>query len=255
MTRRRVLSVVPAVPIAAGAFVLSQVVRAVKRSDLPTFANQDPSGVFGDPEAPPLRVVALGDSSVTAPGVEDLDNVWIRRVAHRMADRYRVELISLAVGGAKARDVVEGQLDEAVRLSPNVATVSVGANDAMRGVSTRAYQRHLTTIVQRLAATGAGVVVWGVGDLASIPRLPRSLRRYIAARSRAFDEIARAVVLESPQAVKAHARGRSSTAFFDDPSLFAGDLFHAGDEGHAIFAEDVMPAFEAAVALGMARTA
>jgi hypothetical protein len=37
------------------------------------------------------------------------------------------------------------------------------------------------------------------------------------------------------------------SAFRDNPSLFAGDLFHACDLGHSVFAEEALPAFEAAV--------
>jgi lysophospholipase L1-like esterase len=249
----RAVTAMPVVPVAAGAFVLGQVVRATRRADLPSFPNQDPSGMFGDPSAPRVRIVSLGDSSVTAPGVEDLSNVWIRRIARRLADHHRVELVSVAVGGARSRDVIEGQLDEAVRLLPTVATVSVGANDALRGVGLGAYRRRLTTIVDRLAATGAGVMVWGMGDLSSIPRLPWSIRRYVSARSRRFDAVARDVALANPRAVKVYTQGRASRAFFEDPSLFAADLFHANDAGHVVFAEEALPAFEAALAIGLGR--
>ena len=246
---RNAFLAIPAVPITALAVLAAQVLRATRRPDLPTFPNQDPSGRFGEGALPHLRIVALGDSSITAPGVADLDNIWIRRIARTLSARYRVELISLAVGGSKAGDVVEGQLSEAVRLHPDVAVVSVGANDALRGVTPERYRRHLTTIVHRLSATGAGVLVFGMGDLGSIPRLPPSLRRWATRRSATFDRVARQVVVGVPTAVKVYTRGRSSAAFFEDPGLFAGDLFHAGDDGHAIFAADAMEAVEAAIAL------
>lgn len=246
---RKTLLAVPVIPVAALTAVAAQVLRAALRPDLPSFPNQDPSGRFGDPSLPHLRVVALGDSSITAPGVADLDNIWIRRVARTLSDRYHIELISLAVGGSKAGDVVEGQLAEAVRLRPDVAVVSVGANDALRGVTPERYRRHLETIVTNLATTGAGIMVFGVGDLGSIPRLPPTLRKWATRRSEDFDRVAREVVVSLPRAVKAYTRGRSSTAFFEDPGLFAGDLFHAGDEGHAIFAADAIEAVEAAIAL------
>lgn len=246
---RKALLVVPALPVAVAAIVATQVLRATRRPDLPSYPNQDPSGVFGDPALPRLRIVAVGDSSITAPGVADLDNIWIRRVATKLSDRYHVEMISLAVGGSKASDVLEGQLDGALRLHPDVAVVSVGANDALRGVSPERYRRNLTAIVNRLAASGAGVLVFGMGDLGSIPRLPPTMRRWASRRSEAFDRIARDVVVTVPRAVKVYTRGRSSAAFFDDPSLFAGDQFHAGDEGHGVFAADALEAMEAAIAL------
>lgn len=251
---RKALIVVPAIPVAAAALVATQVLKAAHRPDLPSYPNQDPSGVFGDPTLPRLRIVAMGDSSITAPGVADLDNIWIRRVARTLADRYHVEVISLAVGGSKASDVLEGQLDGALRLQPDVAVVSVGANDALRGVSPERYRRNLTVIVTRLAASGAGVLVFGMGDLGSIPRLPPSLRRWASHRSEVFDRVAREVVVTVPRAVKVYTRGRSSTAFFDDPSLFAGDQFHAGDSGHGVFAADALEAMEAAIALRLIAT-
>lgn len=239
-------------PLVAGAYLAGQVMRAARRPDLPTYPNQDPSGMFGDPALPAVRVVALGDSSVTAPGVEDLENVWIRGLARSIADRYCVELISLAVGGARARDVLDGQIHEAVRLQPIVATVNVGSNDALRGVRLSAYERRLDTIVERLTAAGAGVMVWGVGDLGSIPRFPHVLQRLAAARSRAFDAAARTVALRYPGAVKVHAWGsESSVRFYQEPDLWAGDLFHAGDAGHRMLAEAAQSTFEAALAIGL----
>lgn len=246
VVKRKVAS---ALPVAAAAVVAGELVRAVYRRDLPTFQNQDASGVFGDPSSPPLRIVALGDSSVTAPGVEDLDDVWIRSVAKGFADRYRVELISLAVGGAKARDVIDGQLAEAIRLRPHVASVSVGSNDALRGTRPGRFRLELTEIVERLEEAGASVVIYGMGDLGSIPRLPPTLRRIATRRSEIFDRVCRDVAVSSERAVKVHTRGRMLTAFREDKTLFADDLFHACGRGHAVFAEGAVPAFEAAVAI------
>jgi lysophospholipase L1-like esterase len=243
--------VVAALPLAAAAIVAAELVRAAVRRDLPSFTNQDPTGSFGDPSAPRLRIVALGDSSITAPGVEDLDDVWIRCISQELASRYRVELISLAVGGSKARDVIEGQLTEAERLAPDIACVSVGANDALRGTRLGRFRRELDEIVSRLEAAGAAVVLYGMGDLGSIPRLPPTLSRMATRRSEEFDRVCRRVAVAHPRTVKVHTRGRIITAFRDDPSLFAGDLFHACGRGHALFAEEAMPAFAAAAEMAM----
>ncbi len=242
--------------MAGAAFVLSQVLRAAHRSDLPSFPNQDPTGTFGDPDAPPLRIVALGDSSITAPGVSRLDNVWIRRVALGLAIRYRVELIALAVGGSKAHDVIEGQLDEAVRLRPDIGVVSVGSNDSLRGVRRANFEHRLHHILSRLEEVADAVVVLGMGDLGSIPRLPPAIRPYVSRRGRVFDGLCSRVAAAHPKAVKVYTKGRMSSAFWEDRSLFAPDQFHAGDGGHAVFAKEAMPAFLAAVAMvEAARTA
>ncbi len=244
----RLIAAIVALQAALAAFVLVQVLRAARRSDLPSLPNQDPSGVFGNPSAPLLRIVALGDSSITAPGVEDLDNVWVRRAALDLARHNRVELISLAVGGSRIRDVIEGQLQAAVDLAPDIAVVSVGANDAIRGTPVRRFRRDLDHVLGRLESSAGSIVVMGVGNLGTIPRLPRSLRPYLTRRSKVFDAISIQAVVARPHSVKVHTRGPISTAF-DDRSLFAADMFHAGDAGHVIFAAEALPAFHAALAI------
>ncbi|MFQ5518338.1 MAG: hypothetical protein ACE5E8_12270, partial [Acidimicrobiia bacterium] len=76
---------VPFAPLTAVAVVAAQILHMGHRRDLPSFTNQDPSGSFGRSNAAALRIVALGDSSITAPGVEPLDDCWIRRVAIELA--------------------------------------------------------------------------------------------------------------------------------------------------------------------------
>lgn len=250
---RRALRVVPTACAAGFAFFALQVLRAAHRRDLPSFPNQDPSGTFGDPSLPQLRIVALGDSSITAPGIEDLDETWIRLAAQGFADRHHVELIALAVGGSRARDVVEGQLAEAIRLEPDIAIVSVGANDAIRATTAASYRADVDRIATELEEAGAAVVLMGVGDLGSIPRLPAPLRPILTRRAAAFNHAAEAIAARSATIVKIHVTGRMSTAFWDDPDLFGPDQFHAGRRGHALFAEEILPAMRAALAIAQSR--
>ena len=248
-TLKRVLAALPAVPAAAVGVLIVQVMRAAHRSDLPSYPNQDPSGTFGDPDLPPLRIVALGDSSITAPGIDDLDNTWVRRVAIALSKQHWVELISIAVGGSKARDVIAAQLAEAIRLQPDIAIVAVGANDAIRGSSPGRYRGEIRRIVSDLEQVSGAIVVIGVGDLGSIPRLPKMLRPFLTRCAARFDAAAAAAAAEFPQAVKVPTVGPMSTAFWEDPGLFAGDQFHVGDGGHAIFADQVLPSIRAALAI------
>ncbi len=55
--------------MAVGGVFAAQMVQAIQRPDLESLTDQDPSGSFGDPSLPPLRMIALGDSTITAPGV------------------------------------------------------------------------------------------------------------------------------------------------------------------------------------------
>ena len=104
-------------------------------------------------------------------------------------------------------------------------------------------------IAAALEGTGAVVVLMGVGDLGSIPRLPPTLRRILTRRGAAFNREAEAVAGKSGRIVKVPVTGRISTAFWDDPGLFGPDQFHAGPEGHRVFAEELVPVMRAALAL------
>lgn len=255
MAQARPLLAVSSLPLLGVGFLLLQVRRAAHRDDLPSFANQDISGTFGDPTAPPLRLVAVGDSSLTAPGIEDLDGAWLRRLAQRYAEGHRVELISLGVGGSRARDVIEGQLDAAESLRPDIAVVTVGSNDAIRATRARRFTADLEQIVSRLEAVSGAVVVLGMGDLGSIPRLPPSLRPYLSYRSRCFDAACVRVAVAHRHTVKVHTRGRLVSDFWEDPSLFGRDLFHASERGHAVFSAAAAAAFEAAYRIALRRRA
>lgn len=249
-TLARALVVVPAIPAVAAGIAYAQVMRQAHRKDLPSFGNQDPSGKFGDPDKPELRMVALGDSSITAPGVEPLDDCFVRRVAFHLTDRYFVNLASVAVGGSKSRDVLEGQIPAALDHDPDLALVSVGANDALRGTTVARYEAELDQILGSLHRRVHAVVVMGVGDLGTVPRLPASVRALATWRSKSFDEAAGRVVSRYPRCTKSENWGRMARAFASgDPALFAGDQFHASGEGHRVFAEEVIPATDEAVAL------
>ena len=165
-----------------GVFV-GQVLRSAHRQDLPGHNNQDPSDDFGDDERTTLRIALLGDSSITAPGVVPLDDCWPRRLARQLEDRYFVELRSVAVGGAKARDVLANQVDRAIALRPDIALVSVGANDALRATPLARYEREMDEILDALTAVVPMVGVSGVGDLGTVPRLPDLARALARVRN------------------------------------------------------------------------
>lgn len=235
-----------AVPLSAVALLVGEVLAAAHRRDLPGLSNQDPSGVFGSPDLRPLRVVALGDSSITAPGVDPLDACWVRRLANHISDRHRVELISVAVGGSKARNVLAEQIDAAIDHEPDVCIVSVGANDAVRATPVARYEDELNQIVHALHDVSAGVLVSGIGDLGVIPRLPTPGRAYCRIRGRSFDRAVARVVSRYSRAHKTATWGAlwEPFAHHEETGVFAPDLFHASAEGHRIFAHAAIPVME-----------
>lgn len=244
---RRLRKALAAVPAAGVAALLGQILYAAHRPDLPSFDNNYPAGAFGDPWRPGLELAALGDSSITAPGVDNVDDAWIRRIARSLTDRYFVHLHSYAVGGAKAHEVVRDQLPRALTSQPELAIVSIGGNDAIRAVRPSTFEQHLDHIVSALVATGSRVVVVGVGDLGSVPRLPNTIRWYLSSRSHLFDEISQQVADRYPHTHKVNVWGDLSRHFWEDPHMFSGDRFHASSHGHEQFAIPILEAVERAL--------
>lgn len=240
---RTTLTAVAGASLLGAGFVARQVWRTVHRPDLPSFANQDISGTFGDPTSPPLRIVAVGDSALTAPGIKNLDDAWLRRLARIYADRHRVELTSLGVGGSRAGDVLTGQLAAAVALQPDIAVVNVGGNDVIRAVPVRRYADALGTIVGRLEEASGAVLLLGVGDLGAIPRLPPTLRPYLSHRSMAFDRACARVGEGRARTIKTDAGRSVGTHNRALQDLFAADQFHASAAGHGLFADTIAPYF------------
>ncbi len=234
-------------PLAGVMALLGQILYAAHRPDLPSYDNYETSAALGDPGLPGLKMVAIGDSSITAPGVRRIEDAWIRRVADGLTERYFVHLKALAVGGSKASDVLSGQLTAALAFEPDLAIVSVAANDAIRAVSPTRFRRELDGIVKALLDTGSRVVIVGVGDLGSIPRLPGFLRWYLTQRSAQFDRISAEVAARHPGVTKADMRGELSDAFWRDPMMFSGDRFHASSHGHEHFAHHVSRAVDRAL--------
>lgn len=197
----------------------------------PIMPDFDPTATFGDPSNPQLRVAVLGDSSVTAPGVAGPEEIWVSRVCQRLGEEYHVDLKSFAVGGSTALDLLETQLEKAILHEPDLVFVSVGANDAIKGVPRRRFERSLDRLIAGLSETGATVVQSGVGELGSIPRLFPPLSNLMSRRARRFDEVHWRVA-STHGTVVVDQRSDDLDIWYRDRTLWSPDLFHVSAAGH-----------------------
>ena len=232
--------------MAIGGVFAAQMVQAIQRPDLESLTDQDPSGSFGDASLPPLRMIVLGDSTITAPGVEPLDDCWIRRTALHLSDRYHVDLISVAVGGSMIKDVRNIQVHEAIVRGGDLAVLSVGGNDALRMTPVSRFEASYDQVVESLVSAFPAVAVCGVGDLGTIPRLPALARGVARIRGRAIDH-AIGRVAHAYGVPKSRAWGPEFDRFTYDPDVWAGDLFHASANGHEMYSNAANPLVDEAL--------
>ncbi len=211
--------------------------------DLPSFEGMDASGTFGTPDLPPLRIAVLGDSSCTGPGLNDPDQIWVRRIGAHFGRRFHTTIDSVAVGGSRAHDVLRDQVPIIVPTRPDVALVAVGSNDMLYGVPLKTFARNLEAIVVELLTCTPAVLLSGVGDLGTIPRLPFALTRIMRRRGVRADRIHAEVASRHPGATKVPIKERCGRAF-EDPGIYSPDLLHVNGEGHRLWAEAAIPSIE-----------
>jgi lysophospholipase L1-like esterase len=175
------------------------------------------------------RYVALGDS--TTEGLEDRYpdgsyRGWADRLAELIAaENPRLGYANLAIRGRKLPQIRAEQLEPALALEPDLATILGGLNDILRReVDLDARAADLDAIVAALRDAGAAVVVVTYPDPTAIITVGAAR---IRPRVAAFNEEIRAI---------AAARGAVIVDLDRDapahPALWCEDRLHANSRGH-----------------------
>lgn len=224
--------------------VAGQILHAAYRN-LPSFEGSDPSGTFGDPDLPPLELLVLGDSTATAPGVDD-DETWPRLVARHLATEHHVELTCIAEGGSRSWHVLHQQVPQTLDRRWDIAIVSVGSNDVLRLVPIWRFARHMDQIVASLTERCSAVVLFGVGDLGSIPRLRFPADRMASTAGHIADWVHRRTTARH-ETFKIDQWRLTTAAFNSGNHMFAPDLFHPSPVGHRAWADALIPTIDEAV--------
>ncbi|RLA49690.1 MAG: hypothetical protein DRQ98_13840, partial [Gammaproteobacteria bacterium] len=126
---------------------------------------------------------------------------------------------------------------ETLSAEPDIAYISVGSNDALRGTSTARFEADYDRVVGRLQSSVPAVGLSGIGDLGTIPRLPDLARGIARIRARSIDAAIARVSKQYPRAVKSNAWDVMESLFTKESDMFGEDLFHASAEGHLAFSD------------------
>lgn len=215
-------------------------------------ADHDPPGSTGwyghGRPGPAIKMALLGDSSAAGYGVEGVQQTPGAHLASGLAegaDR-RVYLRSVATVGAQTRDL-DGQIDDALTVEPDVAVILIGANDVTHARLPSESVRLLAQGVRRLRDAGVQVVVGTCPDLGTIEPIAPPLRQVARAWSR------RLAAAQTVAAVEAGGRTVSlgsvlGPEFAATPKvLFGPDRFHPSAAGYASLAAVLLPSVLAAM--------
>lgn len=229
----------------AGVGVLAGELLYAARRPLPRFNGFDPSANVGNPELPALALTVLGDSTITGPGLDDVEDTFVRVIARSLSNRYHVRMTSLAYGGARSVDVLTTQVPRAIESDIDLTLISVGTNDFMRAVPVRTFERNLEAIVAAMKTVSRAVVLMGVGDVGTSPRCPVPLDRLATMTGRIADRVHERVA-QRHEVGKVDHWGWSAKEFRAG-GMFSPDLFHPSSAGHRVWAHTALPEIEAAL--------
>ncbi|MFI6938742.1 SGNH/GDSL hydrolase family protein [Streptomyces sp. NPDC050418] len=185
------------------------------------------------------RYVALGDSQTEGLGDGD-ETTGLRGFADRLAEELAglnpsLLYANLAVRGRLAGQIRAQQLDAALALKPDVATVVAGVNDLLRpGFDADEVTGHLEAMFAALTAQGARVATVTFPDITRITPLARPLRGRVESLNQGIRDAARR-----------HGVALAETTGHEvvtDPRLWSADRLHAGPLGHARIAASLAEA-------------
>ncbi|MFN8016796.1 MAG: GDSL-type esterase/lipase family protein [Acidimicrobiales bacterium] len=205
---------------------------------LPSLVGMDASGRAGPSSPEPIRLVVLGDSTTTGPGLASAEQIWLRRALHRLEPASGVEVRSLAVGGSRVGDVLR-RLPDVWPHEPDAVVVAVGSNDAIHGTPAWRFGQDLDRLVGALHERVGAVAVCNVGDLGNLARVPVPLASLLSARSRAISRRIERVVAAHDGVVLVDVT--AADAGFRRGAVFAADLFHPNELGHDLWAAAAVP--------------
>ncbi|MEO5678990.1 MAG: SGNH/GDSL hydrolase family protein [Acidimicrobiales bacterium] len=235
------LGLVAGLVLAGPGLLGAEVLLATRGEPAPPLASGIDACVGCDGSGPPLRTVWLGDSTAAGFGAAAADGVVGQQVARRLGRPVDVRV--LASGGDTVADVVAQQLPR-LPVDAQLVFVSVGANDATHLTRTGTFSSSYRELLAGIPAR-ACLVLLGVPDLGSPPRLAQPLRAVAGWRGRSLDREVRRLA-RSSGATYVDIAGATGAAFRRDRSLFSPDGYHPADAGYALWAGAVTSAMRSA---------
>ena len=110
----------------------------------------------------PLTILALGDSLTEGLGVDNDANYPAQLEARLQELGYKdVKVINSGLSGETSTGLVN-RLDWVLQTKPDITILTIGANDAMRGIDVATVEANIRTAIKRLQDNGSEVILGGM---------------------------------------------------------------------------------------------
>lgn len=178
-----------------------------------------------------LLYVAIGDSAAQGVGASQPNRSYVGLIAQHLRQRTgrSVRVVNLSISGARLREAIALQLAPLRRLSPDIVTVAIGAND-MPSFERDRFTRELAEVYDSLPV---GSIV------AEVPSF------YVGASERnvrvANSIVHRLAVEHGFEVAPLYAATRRQGAALFALNRVAADFFHPNDRGYRVWASAFLP--------------
>ena len=210
----------------------------------------DPPGIASS--AYPIRLAALGDSSVAGVGAEGLYGCLAVQIAARVAaaTRQPVHVRGYGVSGARTADVTTMQVQALdVADPPDAIVVVVGTNDVAHATPPWRYIRDVARLHRSLRERlGAAIVYCSLPEFRAITVISGPLRVLAVGYGRLLGGLQRRTLAARSGAWWVDARREAGPAFLRRPDAMSADRYHPSALGYALLADTLAPAVVAALA-------
>lgn len=179
----------------------------------------------------PVTILALGDSLTEGLGVANDDNYPAQLQASLQKMGYKnVEVVNSGLSGETSTGLVN-RIDWVLQTKPDITILTIGANDAIRGLDVATIEANIRTAVKKLQDNGSEVILGGMQIYDNLGN------DYVKSFSAIYPRVAEDMDLAL---IPFFLKGVGG-----DPELNQADSIHPTKEGYTIIVDDnILPVLE-----------
>jgi acyl-CoA thioesterase-1 len=169
--------------------------------------------------------IALGDSAAQGLGASAPEKGYVGLLADRIQQTTgkTVRVVNLSVSGAKIQDVIQKQLPELQKYTPDLLTVEIGANDVNSSYDKAQFQKDYDELAAKLPKQAI---------VANIPYFGGIVRKNKVAIE-ASQAVAQVAQQDGLTLVNLQSETKNRQSFLN----YGADYFHPTDRGYRIWAD------------------
>ena len=188
------------------------------------------------PNVKTIKYVALGDSLTAGVGSLDYQKTFPYLLAQNLAQKNNVDLINLAVPGAKTQDLIDSQINQAIKLQPDYITLLIGINDIHGLISAKKFETNFSEIINQLAEkTKAKIIVINLPYLGGKNLIFPPYDYYFKQKTEQFNKIIKTQA-ENKSVCQIDLFSQTNDLFSKNIQLYSTDFFHPSAKGYQLWA-------------------